>query len=84
VRSRAFGAAALALRRRERRLVPLAARRLSVHRACTAPPLLAPPRRAAETRKPRDECVVMFGEEACAAQIDAHKACLRRDGFDVK
>lgn len=37
-----------------------------------------------ETRKPRDECVVMFGEEACAAQIDAHKACLRRDGFDVK
>jgi cytochrome c oxidase assembly protein subunit 17 len=61
-----------------------AARRLSVHRACTAPPPLAPPRRAAETRKPRDECVVMFGEEACAAQIDAHKACLRRDGFDVK
>ena len=36
-----------------------------------------------ETRKPRDECVMHFGEEACVRQIEAHKACLRAEGFDV-
>jgi cytochrome c oxidase assembly protein subunit 17 len=36
-----------------------------------------------ETRKPRDECVVEKGEEACAEQIEAHKACLRAEGFKV-
>jgi len=38
-----------------------------------------------ETRKPRDECVVMFGEEhpECKRFIEAHKACLRSEGFDV-
>ena len=36
-----------------------------------------------ETRKPRDECTMMHGEEKCAAQIEAHKACLRAEGFNV-
>ena len=37
-----------------------------------------------DTRKPRDECVVMNGEDKCAAQIEAHKKCLRAEGFDVR
>ena len=37
-----------------------------------------------DTRKPRDECVVMNGEDKCAAQIEAHKKCLRSEGFDVR
>ena len=37
-----------------------------------------------ETRKPRDECVVTHGEDKCAAQIEAHKKCLRAEGFDVR
>ena len=39
--------------------------------------------RVPETRKPRDECTMMYGEEKCAAQIEAHKACLRAEGFNV-
>lgn len=38
----------------------------------------------AETKKVRDTCVVTKGEEHCRAEIDAHKACLRLDGFDVQ
>jgi len=26
---------------------------------------------------------MMYGEEKCAAQIEAHKACLRAEGFNV-
>lgn len=36
-----------------------------------------------ETRKPRDECVVRFGEENCADFIEAHKQCLRSQGFKI-
>lgn len=36
-----------------------------------------------ETKKLRDECVVENGEDACAKWIDAHKQCLRREGFNV-
>ena len=36
-----------------------------------------------ETRTPRDECVTRNGEEACADLIEAHKACLRKEGFKV-
>ena len=36
-----------------------------------------------ETRKPRDECVVNHGEENCQKYIEAHKACLREEGFKV-
>ena len=37
-----------------------------------------------DTKKLRDECVVMKGEENCADYIEAHKRCLRAEGFDVK
>jgi cytochrome c oxidase assembly protein subunit 17 len=36
-----------------------------------------------ETRVPRDECVVRFGEENCGDYIEAHKVCLRAQGFKV-
>ncbi|KAF8820059.1 putative copper chaperone COX17-1 [Cardiosporidium cionae] len=37
-----------------------------------------------ETKSVRDECIVLNGEEKCAAFIEAHNQCLRREGFDVK
>lgn len=39
-----------------------------------------------DTKKLRDECVVMKGEEdpECLKLIEAHKVCLREEGFDVK
>ena len=37
-----------------------------------------------ETKKVRDLCVVTKGEEHCADVIEAHKVCLRGEGFDVK
>ena len=36
-----------------------------------------------ESRNKRDECVVRYGEEQCKELIEAHKACLRNEGFDV-
>lgn len=36
-----------------------------------------------ETRKLRDECIVENGEVNCASVIEAHKACLRENGFNV-
>jgi cytochrome c oxidase assembly protein subunit 17 len=36
-----------------------------------------------QTKQTRDECVVQNGEEACAVLIEAHKVCLRAEGFDV-
>eukprot|EP00241_Pyramimonas_parkeae_P014095 CAMPEP_0114255066 /NCGR_PEP_ID=MMETSP0058-20121206/17349_1 /TAXON_ID=36894 /ORGANISM="Pyramimonas parkeae, CCMP726" /LENGTH=66 /DNA_ID=CAMNT_0001369397 /DNA_START=88 /DNA_END=288 /DNA_ORIENTATION=+ len=36
-----------------------------------------------ETKGPRDECIAMKGEENCTALIEAHKKCLRAEGFDV-
>jgi len=36
-----------------------------------------------ETKKLRDECVIKFGEEGCKEFIEAHKACLRKEGFNV-
>lgn len=37
-----------------------------------------------ETKKPRDQCVVERGEDHCRDLIEAHKACLRAEGFVVK
>lgn len=39
-----------------------------------------------DTKKPRDECIVMKGEEHpdCVKLIELHKECLRAEGFDVK
>ncbi|MBA0692908.1 hypothetical protein Goari_010431 [Gossypium aridum] len=35
-----------------------------------------------ETKKLRDECIVEHGEEACAKWIEAHRICLRAEGFN--
>lgn len=32
----------------------------------------------------RDDCVVMNGEDKCSDFIEAHKACLRSEGFDIR
>jgi len=36
------------------------------------------------TKAARDECVVSNGERECADLIEAHKVCLRAEGFTVK
>ena len=36
-----------------------------------------------DTKKLRDECVVMKGEENCAELIAKHRVCLRDEGFDI-
>ena len=36
-----------------------------------------------QTRAPRDECIVVKGESSCKALIEAHKSCLRKEGFRV-
>ena len=36
-----------------------------------------------ETKSARDECITLKGEEACKKLIEAHKACLRKEGFNV-
>ncbi|CAN6920453.1 unnamed protein product [Brassica oleracea var. botrytis] len=36
-----------------------------------------------DTKKLRDECIVEHGEPACAKWIEAHKMCLRAEGFNV-
>ena len=42
-----------------------------------------PSNSAADTRKVRDACVVAKGEDDCKVEIEAHKACLREDGFKI-
>lgn len=37
-----------------------------------------------DTKKARDECIVLNGESECMALIEAHKACLRAEGFTVR
>lgn len=36
-----------------------------------------------ETKQQRDDCVVKNGPENCEKYIEAHKACLRAEGFVV-
>lgn len=36
-----------------------------------------------DTKKARDECIVLNGEDACKQLIEAHKSCLRKEGFNV-
>lgn len=36
-----------------------------------------------DTKKLRDECVVQHGESACSKWIEAHRLCLRSEGFNV-
>jgi Cytochrome C oxidase copper chaperone (COX17) len=35
------------------------------------------------TQQKRDECMVLNGEEKCGELIEAHKRCLRKEGFNV-
>ena len=37
-----------------------------------------------ETKQARDLCVVEKGESGCVKEIEAHKLCLREEGFDMK
>lgn len=37
-----------------------------------------------DTKKARDECMIKYGEDRCGDLIEAHKVCLRKEGFDVK
>lgn len=36
-----------------------------------------------DTKKLRDECIVEHGEDACTKWIEAHKTCLRAEGFNI-
>lgn len=36
-----------------------------------------------DTKKLRDECIVENGESACTKWIEAHRMCLRSEGFKV-
>lgn len=36
-----------------------------------------------ESKQQRDECVIMKGEENCQVYIEAHKKCLRAEGFTI-
>ncbi|KAE9620771.1 hypothetical protein Lal_00019190 [Lupinus albus] len=36
-----------------------------------------------DTKKLRDECIVENGEDACTKWIEAHRQCLRSEGFNV-
>ncbi|CAL5200890.1 unnamed protein product [Lathyrus oleraceus] len=36
-----------------------------------------------DTKRLRDECIVENGEDACAKWIEAHRLCLRSEGFNV-
>jgi len=56
--------------------------RAAQRRSFNAPPPRSP-RAPTDTKKLRDACVVGRGEAHCAAEIEAHKACLREDGFKV-
>jgi len=37
-----------------------------------------------ETKKARDACVLAHGEDDCKELIEAHKDCLRADGFVIR
>ncbi|KAE9585192.1 putative cytochrome c oxidase copper chaperone, cysteine alpha-hairpin motif superfamily [Lupinus albus] len=36
-----------------------------------------------DTKRLRDECIVEHGETACTKWIEAHRLCLRAEGFNV-
>lgn len=36
-----------------------------------------------ETKKVRDACIIENGEENCGDLIEAHKACMRKMGFNI-
>ncbi|CAH1376977.1 hypothetical protein MTP99_018403 [Tenebrio molitor] len=36
-----------------------------------------------ETKRARDACIIENGEENCQDLIEAHKACMRKAGFNI-
>lgn len=36
-----------------------------------------------ETKRVRDECIVEKGQENCTDLIEAHKECMRAQGFNI-
>ncbi len=36
-----------------------------------------------ETKRIRDECVLLNGQENCSKEIEAHRACMREAGFNI-
>ncbi|CAL1275948.1 unnamed protein product [Larinioides sclopetarius] len=36
-----------------------------------------------ETRKVRDACIAEKGAEACSKELEAHKECMKKMGFNV-
>lgn len=36
-----------------------------------------------ETKRIRDECVILNGQESCSKEIEAHRACMREAGFNI-
>ncbi|XP_075154510.1 cytochrome c oxidase copper chaperone COX17 [Haematobia irritans] len=36
-----------------------------------------------ETKKVRDQCIVERGESECGDLIEAHKKCMREQGFNI-
>lgn len=36
-----------------------------------------------ETKKIRDQCIILNNEEYCKNEIEAHKQCLRNKGFKI-
>ena len=36
-----------------------------------------------ETKRVRDECIILNGEENCQPLIEAHKQCMRDMGFNI-
>jgi cytochrome c oxidase assembly protein subunit 17 len=37
-----------------------------------------------ETKKARDECILMKSEEECFDYIQAHKECMRKEGYNIQ
>ncbi|KAI6182897.1 Cytochrome c oxidase copper chaperone [Aphelenchoides bicaudatus] len=46
-------------------------------------PKLKPCCACPETKRARDECIVVNGEEKCSYLIEAHKQCMRDHGFNI-
>jgi len=46
-------------------------------------PKLKPCCACPETKKPRDQCIMEKGEDACKDLIEAHKKCMRDLGFKI-
>ncbi|KAI3388879.1 hypothetical protein SNEBB_004008 [Seison nebaliae] len=36
-----------------------------------------------ETRKIRDDCIMLNGVENCSKEIEAHRACMKKMGFNI-